>query len=94
MSYLITTALCLGLTLITGIYSYLVKPTRGWAGMDDVLIRCGIIGTLLSIAFISSLLGLINDAAWKGFHLTGVIILAVPTLIFLIGVGMLIRKML
>jgi hypothetical protein len=82
------------LAVAAALFAAIVPATRGWAGLDDFLLRIGIIGVLCLISLIAGSLGLYFNEPYQVFLIIMVIIAAIPSIAFVIFAGMIIRKLL
>ncbi len=82
------------LAIMVSIYAAVVPGTRGWNGIDDFLLRVGIIGVLALICAITASVGLYIGEPTK-VHLIILLALAViPAIAFIVFAAMLIIKLL
>lgn len=82
-----------GLAIAVGIYAAIAPATRGWNGMDDVLLRAGIIGLLALITCIAASIGLYRGEAQTTILVILVVLSSLPASAFIIGGVMLLKKL-
>ncbi len=82
-----------GLAVIATIWAVVTPHTRGFAGLDDALLRTAIIGTLSTICCIASIFGLALAEPYKIYLIIMLCLSVLPSIAFLLFLVMILIKM-
>jgi hypothetical protein len=94
MLWTIISCCAAGLAVMVSIYAAVVPGTRGWNGMDDFLLRVGIIGILALICAITASVGLYVGEPTKVSLICLLALSIIPAIAFIVFAAMLIMKLL